>query len=130
MSATSQKASTMRRWEKHQRARRVIAVHLRRRTDACSPGCCARLRSARSMRRTVCLSMLVTVLAAVVATTFASAQSESTLRGRIGAAKGQERSLGNAVARLGRLERATARDVAVLERRVGDVQAEVAAAEA
>src|SRR3954447_22848378 len=86
------------------------------------------------MRRAVCLTLLFCVLAAVAATALASAQSESKLRGRIGAAKGQERSLAGAVARvrgarLGRLERATARDVAVLERRVGDVQAELAAAE-
>ncbi len=56
-------------------------------------------------------------------------QDEGSLRGRIGAGKARERTLSGAIARLAALERATARDVAVLEARVGDVQAALAAAQ-
>jgi hypothetical protein len=52
-----------------------------------------------------------------------------TLRNRIDSQRGRERTLTGALARLGRLERATAREVAVLERRVAAVQAELAQAE-
>jgi hypothetical protein len=53
-----------------------------------------------------------------------------TLRNRIDTQRGRERTLTGALARLGRLERATAREVAVLERRVAAVQGELAQAEA
>jgi hypothetical protein len=53
-----------------------------------------------------------------------------TLRNRIDRQRGRERTLVGAVARLGRLERATGRDVAILERRVAAVQRELAQAEA
>jgi hypothetical protein len=53
-----------------------------------------------------------------------------TLRNRIDSQRGRERTLAGALARLGRLERATAREVAVLERRVAAVQHELAQAEA
>jgi hypothetical protein len=53
-----------------------------------------------------------------------------TLRNRIDSQRGRERTLAGALARLGRLERATARGVAILERRVAAVQAELAQAEA
>ena len=78
------------------------------------------------MRRALCLAMLFALLGAGCAW----AQSQGTLRGRIGAAKSREQSLRADLARLARLEQATARDVAVLEGRVADVQAELATAEA
>jgi hypothetical protein len=53
-----------------------------------------------------------------------------TLRNRIDTQRGRERTLTSALARLGRLERATARAVAILERRVAAVQRELAQAEA
>jgi septal ring factor EnvC (AmiA/AmiB activator) len=60
----------------------------------------------------------------------AHAQSEQSLRGRIGAAKGREGSLSASIARLSKLEAATRRDITVLEGRVADVQAQLAQAEA
>jgi hypothetical protein len=53
-----------------------------------------------------------------------------TLRHRIDSQRGRERTLTGALARIGRLERATAREVAILERRVAAVQRELAQAEA
>src|SRR4051794_33357018 len=53
-----------------------------------------------------------------------------TLRNRIDTQRGRELTLTGALARLGRLEHATAREVAVLERRVAAVQGELAQAEA
>ena len=53
-----------------------------------------------------------------------------TLRNRIDTQRDRERTLTSALARLGRLERATARAVAILERRVAAVQRELAQAEA
>jgi hypothetical protein len=53
-----------------------------------------------------------------------------TLRNRIDTQRGREHTLTGALARLGRLERATARAVAILERRVAAVQRELAQAEA
>ena len=53
-----------------------------------------------------------------------------TLRNRIDAQRGRERALTDALARLGRLERVTARAVVILERRVAAVQRELAQAEA
>jgi peptidoglycan hydrolase CwlO-like protein len=79
------------------------------------------------MRRAVCLSLLFALLLGVAS---AWPQSESNLRGRIGSAKGREQSLAGAIARLGKLERATQRDITVLEARVADAQAQLAAAEA
>ncbi|MGI8624285.1 MAG: hypothetical protein ACR2NB_12585, partial [Solirubrobacteraceae bacterium] len=76
---------------------------------------------------------VLTLLAALAAGGFAvtaRGQGEGTLRGRIDAGKRQEGALAGAAARLGALERATARDVAVLEGRVSDVQAQLVAAQA
>jgi septal ring factor EnvC (AmiA/AmiB activator) len=56
-------------------------------------------------------------------------QSEGDLRDRIDSQRDREQSLSGSVARIGRLERATAREVGVLERRVAAVQAELGAAE-
>jgi len=53
-----------------------------------------------------------------------------TLRERIEGQRGRERTLSGALARLARLERATAREVAILARRVAAVQRELAQAEA
>jgi hypothetical protein len=53
----------------------------------------------------------------------------NTLRNQIDSQRGRERTLTGALARLGRLERATAREVAILERRVAAVQADLAQAE-
>jgi septal ring factor EnvC (AmiA/AmiB activator) len=78
------------------------------------------------MRRAVCLSLLIVLLGAG----YAWAQSEGSLRGRIGSAKGREQSLSGAIARLSKLEAATARDVAVLQGRVSDVQVQLGEAEA
>ncbi|HWC25238.1 MAG TPA: transglycosylase family protein [Solirubrobacteraceae bacterium] len=74
--------------------------------------------------------LLLAVLAGALADAPAIGQrSEGELRNRIDAARDRERSLAGSVARLGRLERATAREVAILERRVAAAQAELAQAE-
>ncbi len=52
------------------------------------------------------------------------------LRDRIDSQRGRERTLSGALTRLGRLERASAREVAILERRVGAVQVELGEAQA
>lgn len=78
------------------------------------------------MRWLLILPLVVALLAAAVA----RGQGEGTLRDRIEAGRDAERALSGAVARLAALERATARDVAVLEGRVGDAQAELDAAAA
>jgi hypothetical protein len=53
-----------------------------------------------------------------------------TLRQHIEGQRGRERTLSGALARLGRLERSTAREVTILERRVAAVQRELAQTEA
>ena len=74
--------------------------------------------------------LLVAVLAmALVAVPAIGQRSEGGLRDKIGSQRDRERSLAAGVARLARLERATAREVAILERRVAAVRAELAAAE-
>ena len=55
---------------------------------------------------------------------------EGRLRGTISAGKARERTLAGAAARLARLERATAREVAILEGRLADVQGRLDAAQA
>jgi peptidoglycan hydrolase CwlO-like protein len=55
---------------------------------------------------------------------------EGRLRGTISAGKARERTLASAAARLGRLERATAREVAILEGRLADVQSRLDDAQA
>lgn len=59
----------------------------------------------------------------------ASGQSEGSLRNSISAGKARERSLASAAARLARLERTSAREVAILEARLADVQGRLTAAE-
>jgi septal ring factor EnvC (AmiA/AmiB activator) len=73
------------------------------------------------------LAVLAAALGAVPAI---GQQSEGGLRDRIDSQRSREQSLSSSVARLGRLERATAREVAILEKRVAAVQAELSAAEA
>ncbi|HWK25837.1 MAG TPA: transglycosylase family protein [Solirubrobacter sp.] len=75
-------------------------------------------------------AVAVTLLAALVAAAPAGGQSEGTLRDRIGAGKRQERTLASAATRLGRLERAATREVAVLEQRLADAQGDLDAADA
>jgi len=71
------------------------------------------------------------VLAAALGTVPAiGQQSEGGLRDRIDSSRERERSLTSAVARLGRLERATAREISILERRVAALRGELSAAEA
>jgi septal ring factor EnvC (AmiA/AmiB activator) len=82
------------------------------------------------MRRIASLSVAALLFAALVAAAPAAGQSEGTLRDKIGAGKAQERSLASAAARLGRLERTTAREVAVLEGRLAGAQRELDAADA
>jgi septal ring factor EnvC (AmiA/AmiB activator) len=77
------------------------------------------------LRRAVLMLLLVLIPVAT-----AGAQSEGTLRDRIGAGKQRERSLAGSAARLGELERKAAREVAILEGRLNAVQADLNAAEA
>ena len=86
----------------------------------------------RSRRR---LPFLLAALVALVATALVAVpaggqQSERGLRDKIDSQRTREQSLAGSVARLARLERAATREVAILERRVAAVQAELAAAEA
>jgi septal ring factor EnvC (AmiA/AmiB activator) len=74
--------------------------------------------------------LLAALLLAAVPAAPTGAEGEGALRDRIGAGKAHERSLAGAAARLARLERATAREVRVLERRLGAAQAELNSAEA
>jgi septal ring factor EnvC (AmiA/AmiB activator) len=80
------------------------------------------------MRRLVSLLLLSVALAALPAAP-TGAQSEGSLRGRIGSGKARERSLSHAAARLGQLERVTAREVTLLESRLAAAQADLTAAE-
>ena len=76
---------------------------------------------------------LLALLAAACALGAAAAGGRDradTLRDRIDGQRGRERVLSGALARLGRLERATAREVAILERRVSALQVDLAQAEA
>ena len=82
------------------------------------------------MRRAACSLIAALLLAALVAAAPAGGQSEGTLRDHIGSGKAQERSLASAAARLGRLERKAAREVAVLEGRLDAAQADLDAADA
>jgi peptidoglycan hydrolase CwlO-like protein len=73
---------------------------------------------------------LLLLLAALVAAAPAGAQSEGSLRDRIGSSKQQEHTLANAAARLAKLERKVTREVAVLEGRLGEAQRELDTADA
>jgi hypothetical protein len=77
----------------------------------------------------------VLVLAALLAVGLGAAvtargASEGTLRSKIHSGKVREQALGDAAAHLGRLERASAREVAIIEGRLADAQANLNAAQA
>jgi hypothetical protein len=74
-------------------------------------------------RRLLCLITL-----AAFAAVPALAANEGQLRSRIHAGRAHERALAGAAARLGRLERTTAREVAILSGRVADAQRQLDAA--
>ena len=82
--------------------------------------CSAFERGGRAARlpRMVRLCAVAALLCAAVAAASALAQSPGSLQGRIDRGRARERTLGTAVARLGRLERATAREIAILEPRL------------
>jgi hypothetical protein len=87
-------------------------------------------RAVMHRRRLRASVLIIAVIAtAIVAVPAGGQQSEGGLRDTIDAQRSRERSLSGSVARLGRLERATAREVAIYEKRVAAVQAELAAAE-
>ncbi len=76
-------------------------------------------------RATFALVLLVALAAAGGATHLAAAQDPGALRQRIEGQKGHERQLASAAARLGRLEAAASRAVAVLSNRLADSQADL-----
>src|SRR5258705_1378274 len=73
------------------------------------------------MRPRLLALLTLTAFAAVPA----QAANEGRLRGRINSGRAHERALAGAAAHLARLERATAREVAILARRVTSAQAEL-----
>jgi septal ring factor EnvC (AmiA/AmiB activator) len=80
-----------------------------------------------STRRSVTIAAMLAIALAGLGTHLALAQQDAgSLRNRIQQQKGQERQLASAAARLGRLEQATSRAVAVLERRLAAAQADLA----
>jgi septal ring factor EnvC (AmiA/AmiB activator) len=81
--------------------------------------------------RAVLLALLAAVVAAwaVGAGAAGGADRAQSLRNSIQGKRDRERALSGAVARLARLERVTAREVAILERRVAAVERELAAAQ-
>jgi peptidoglycan hydrolase CwlO-like protein len=74
----------------------------------------------------VVVLLLVAVPAAVGVTHLAQAQDPGALRSHIDRQKGRERELASAAARLGRLERATSRAVAVMSGRLAEAQGDLA----
>jgi hypothetical protein len=80
----------------------------------------------------VLLALALAVVAAAALPAGAATRQDRAdgLRDRIEGQKGRERSLAGVLGRLRRLERATAREVAILERRVAAVAAELASAQA
>jgi hypothetical protein len=77
------------------------------------------------------LALLLAGLAAAwsVSALPARGANEGSLRNSISRGKARERTLASAAARLGRLERASAREVAILEGRLADVQGRLTTAE-
>ena len=67
--------------------------------------------------------LLLLIIAATFVAVPARAADEGTLRDRIHSRRTHERALAGAAAQLGRLERATAREVAILSQRVASAQA-------
>ncbi|HEY7075384.1 MAG TPA: hypothetical protein VH418_08440, partial [Solirubrobacteraceae bacterium] len=64
------------------------------------------------------LCAVAALLCAAVAAESALAQGPGSLQGQIDRGRAREQTLGAAVARLGRLERATAHEIAILEPRL------------
>ncbi|MDX6689662.1 MAG: hypothetical protein QOG15_1119 [Solirubrobacteraceae bacterium] len=78
----------------------------------------------------VALALLAAIVAAwAITATPAGGQDANQLQNNIDNSRQHEQSLSSAAARLGRLERAAARGVAILEKRVADVQADLTQAE-
>jgi hypothetical protein len=77
-------------------------------------------------RRALLLALSALLLVAVSA----DGASEHGLRSKITGSKAREQALGDAAAHLGRLERASAREVAIIEGRLADAQANLDAAQA
>jgi septal ring factor EnvC (AmiA/AmiB activator) len=75
---------------------------------------------------TIAVVLLLAIAAAGAATHLAMAQDPGALRHHIDRQKGRERQLASAAARLGRLERATARAVDVLSTRLAQAQGDLA----
>jgi septal ring factor EnvC (AmiA/AmiB activator) len=73
--------------------------------------------------------LVLIVLALLLLAPSAGAQDEGTLRDRIGSGKQREQSLASAADRLADLERKAAREVSILEGRLGSAQTELNAAE-
>ncbi len=78
------------------------------------------------LRRALVLALSALLLVAVSA----DGASESGLRSKISGSKARERALGDAAAHLRRLERASQKEVAIVEGRLADAQAELNAAQA
>ncbi|RKQ93459.1 transglycosylase-like protein with SLT domain [Solirubrobacter pauli] len=73
--------------------------------------------------------LVLIVCALLLLVPSAAAQDEGTLRDRIGSGKARERSLASAADRLAELERKAAREVSILEGRLGAAQTELNEAE-
>jgi hypothetical protein len=91
-----------------------------------------RRRPTTSLRAATLLVLLAAVVGAwaLTAGPAGGADRAEQLRGSIQDKRDRERRLSGAVAKLTRLERATAREVAIIERRVAAVQRDLAAAQA
>src|ERR687886_216883 len=79
----------------------------------------------RSCKLALIAAALVTVAAALALPALSGAQSEGELRHRADRARARERGLAGDVARLGALVAKLDRDIAVIERRRADVQAQL-----
>jgi septal ring factor EnvC (AmiA/AmiB activator) len=79
----------------------------------------------RTCKLCVAAAALVAVALALVVPALSGAQSESDLRSRADRARARERGLSGEVARLGALVSALDNDIAVIERRRAEVQAEL-----
>ena len=74
-------------------------------------------------------ALLLALCALLILAVSADGASESGLRSKIGSSKAREQTLGNAAARLLKLERASAKEVAIIEGRLAEAQAELDAAQ-
>jgi peptidoglycan hydrolase CwlO-like protein len=74
-------------------------------------------------------ALLLALAALLVVAVSANGADEGQLRSKIGGSKARERALGDAAAHLGRLERASAKEVAIIEGRLAAAQADLTAAQ-